>query len=111
MDPLSIFALVILIVIAVLICAAIWMLGSLPGKVAAERDHPYASAIQVGGWATLFLGIVIWPLVLMWAYCGPVAVASSDSVPGEPWQDELDTLKTKVDTLARQIQESGGKQQ
>jgi hypothetical protein len=110
MDPLSIFALVILIVIAALVCAAIWMLGSLPGKVAADRNHPYAAAIQVGGWATLFLGIVIWPLVLMWAYCGPVAVASSDSAPGEPWQDELGKLKTQVDTLAKQLQESVGEQ-
>jgi hypothetical protein len=87
------------------------MLGSLPGKVAADRNHPYAGAIQVGGWATLFLGIVIWPLVLMWAYCGPVAVASSDSALGEPWQDELGKLKTQVDTLAKQLQESVGEQQ
>lgn len=110
MDPLNIFALLILILLAVLVGAAIWMLGSLPGKVAAERNHPYATAIQVGGWATLFLGIVAWPLVLMWAYSGPAAVASGNSEPGKPCQDELGRLRTQVDSLTKQLQELGGKQ-
>jgi hypothetical protein len=111
MDPLSIFALVILIVIAALVCAAIWMLGSLPGKVAIDRNHPYAKAIQVGGWATLFLGIVAWPLVLMWAYSPPRAVADSESTPDQPWRDDMDTLTAQVDTLAKHVQKAGEKQQ
>jgi hypothetical protein len=110
MDILSIFALVILIMIAGLIGAAIWLLGSLPGKVAAERNHPYATAIQVGGWATLFMGIVAWPLVLMWAYSAPMALVSADMTASEGWHDELSKLKTQVEALSKQMQEPGGKQ-
>jgi hypothetical protein len=108
MDILSTFALLILILIAILIGAAIWLLGSLPGKVAAVRNHPYANAIQVGGWATLFLGIIAWPLVLMWAYSAPTIVANAESTPDEKWRGELAYLKTEVATLKKQLQQSGG---
>lgn len=108
MDALSVFALLILIMIAGLIGAAIWLLGSLPGKVAAERNHPYANAIQVGGWATLFLGVVAWPLVLMWAYSPPRIVAGDESMPDQKWRGELESLKTQVETLTKQTQQSGG---
>lgn len=49
----------------------IWFLGGMPGRVAAARNHPYAKAITLGGWASLFLGVVTWPLILMWAYSNP----------------------------------------
>ena len=109
MDALSIFALLILIMIAVLIGAAIWFLGSLPGKVAVERNHPYATAIQVGGWATLFLGVVFWPLVLMWAYSASNASPTASAEPHEEWKSELSQLKTRVEALAAQVQKPGGK--
>ena len=50
---------------------AVWFLGGLPGRVAAERNHPKAEAINVGSWAALIFGAVGWPWVLMWAYSHP----------------------------------------
>ena len=61
-------ALILLIVTIVLALYFLYFIGGLPGRVAAERGHPKADAIRVGGWATLIFGIVGWPWVLMWAY-------------------------------------------
>jgi hypothetical protein len=50
---------------------AVWTIGGMPGRVAAERNHPKAEAINVGSWATLLFGVIGWPWVLMWAYSHP----------------------------------------
>lgn len=46
-------------------------LGTLPGKVASERNHPNATAVKMGGWASLVLGVVGYPFFLAWAYMTP----------------------------------------
>ena len=61
-------AILILVLLCVIILGLIYFLASWPGRIAVERGHPYASAIQIGGWATLLFGGIFWPLVLMWAY-------------------------------------------
>jgi hypothetical protein len=76
-------ALILLIVTAALALYFLYFIGGMPGRVAAERGHPKADAIRVGGWATLIFGIVGWPWVLMWAYSNPLpemlASASDES--------------------------------
>lgn len=59
----------VLLLLSILGIAAVVLIGSLPGIVASKRHHPYADAIMVGGWATLLAGVVLWPVVLMWAFC------------------------------------------
>ena len=59
----------VLLLLAVLGIAAVVLIGSLPGIVASKRHHPYADAIMAGGWATLLVGVVLWPVVLLWAFC------------------------------------------
>jgi hypothetical protein len=98
MDALDITALVALLITVGLVVALIWFLGGLPGRVAKQRNHPYAEAIQVGGWATLVLAGVGWPFVLMWAY------ASS----GAEGRDELQRLTERVDELSREVRALGG---
>ncbi|WP_455211811.1 DUF3302 domain-containing protein [Kaarinaea lacus] len=63
----------VLLLLAALGIAAVVLIGSLPGVVASKRNHPYADAIMVGGWATLLVGVVLWPVVLMWAFCPDLA--------------------------------------
>jgi hypothetical protein len=70
MTGLDIAAIVILILLAVIAIAVFVFLGGWPGRVAKRRGHEYTDAIAIGGWATLVLGAVFWPLVLMWAYAG-----------------------------------------
>jgi hypothetical protein len=68
MALLDIFAWIVLIVLALSTIAVIVFLAMLPGMIADSRGHPWATAVKVGGWVTLFLGFVLWPIVLIWAY-------------------------------------------
>ena len=58
----------VLCLLAVIIIGVVFFIGNLPGSVAKKRNHPNADAIVMGSWATLIFGVVLWPLVLMWAY-------------------------------------------
>ncbi len=50
MGGLDIFALIVLLVLLVAIVVAWVVLAMLPGKMAKQRNHPQADAINVGGW-------------------------------------------------------------
>jgi len=68
MSGLDIFAWIVLIVLVASTVAVIIFLAMLPGMIAKSRHHPWAQAVTVAGWVTLFLGFALWPLVLIWAY-------------------------------------------
>jgi len=73
MAGIDIFAWVVFITILVVALLIFVILGMLPGKVARERSHPQAQAIQVASWVFLILGFAVWPFVLAWAYMRPIA--------------------------------------
>ncbi len=64
----DIFACIVLFVLAVSTAAVVIFLAMLPGMIAKRRGHPWAKAVTVAGWVTLFLGFALWPVVLIWAY-------------------------------------------
>lgn len=64
----DIFAWIVLIVLLAIAVAVFIALGALPGHIAHKRSHPWAEAVQIGGWVTLICGFVLWPLTLIWAY-------------------------------------------
>jgi hypothetical protein len=64
----DIFAWIVLIVVICLVVGVFLLLGALPGRVAHKRGHPWAEAVEVGGWVALLFGFVLWPLALVWAY-------------------------------------------
>lgn len=55
---------------AVLAVGLLVFVGGWPGRIATARDHPYRTAVTIGGWVTLIGGGVFFPLVLIWAYAG-----------------------------------------
>ncbi len=63
---------VILVVLGLLGVLVFVELGSLPGKKAAQRNHPQAEAINILGWLGLLFGGVGWMLALVWAHMKPV---------------------------------------
>lgn len=68
MEPLSIFALLILAILVV--CAiAVWLyLAILPGQIARARNHSKADAVAVCGyWGAITLGILM-PVAFIWSY-------------------------------------------
>jgi len=58
----------VLALLAMIIVGVVYFSGNRPGAVAMKRNHPNVEAIVMGSWATLIFGVVLWPLVLMWAY-------------------------------------------
>ena len=110
MSVLDIIALLLLVMITLLIGVLFWYLGGLPGRVAKERHHPNEQAVAVGGWATLILGGIGWPFVLMWAYA---SLQHSDSEErsasqSEELRKEINSLHTQIESLTKQVQSQGG---
>jgi uncharacterized membrane protein len=68
MSGLDIFAWIVLIVLVASTATVVIAMAMLPGIIAKRRNHPWAEAVTVGGWVTLFLGFVLWPIVMIWAY-------------------------------------------
>ena len=60
-------ALVILLVGLTVTFYAFIFVHDIPYKIAKARQHPYAEAIHVGGWLSLFTLHAIWPFVWIWA--------------------------------------------
>ena len=47
--------------------AGLVVLGSLPGRIARKRNHPWPEAVNVASWIGLATA-VLWPLALIWAF-------------------------------------------
>jgi hypothetical protein len=94
MDALDIFALV---VIAILLAVVIWLvvlLGSWPGNIARQRNHPQADAITALGWIGIITLGASWLIAIVWAYYIPKEAAASD---GE--------LRKRIESLEDQLQQ------
>jgi hypothetical protein len=77
-------ALVILVMGLLVTFYAFIFVHDIPYKIAKARNHPYAEAIHVGGWLSLFTLHAIWPFVWIWAVSyrkpgeGPAASGEGD---------------------------------
>lgn len=63
---------VALIVAPIVAIVVFWLVHILPEKIAEERKHPQAKAIQTLCILSLFFGGLLWPLAWLWAYSKPV---------------------------------------
>ena len=71
MSGLDVFALIVLCVLVIVAVAAWVILGMLPGRIARQRNHPQAEAINVCcWWGVLTMGLLL-PLAYIWAYTRP----------------------------------------
>lgn len=76
---LDILALIVLIVLLAAVVVVVAILGMLPGRIARQRNHPQAEAINVcGWWGVLTMGILC-PLAFIWAYTNPNSAATDRS--------------------------------
>jgi hypothetical protein len=78
----------LLFIIPMLLIAVLFVLGGLPGKIAASRGHRRATAVMLCGWFGLFT-IVLWPLALIWAYMDP---PDAETRPDLLSHDDIDQL-------------------
>jgi len=70
MTGLDIFATIVLILVIATVVGVLVVLAMMPGKIAAQRNHPQAEAVKVAGWLGMLTGI-IWILAMIWAYMKP----------------------------------------
>jgi hypothetical protein len=67
MGVLDVVALIIIFIIIILAAVVIVALGTLPGKIAQKRGHPYPDAVNAASWIGLATG-VFWPIAFIWAF-------------------------------------------
>jgi hypothetical protein len=81
MTPISFVILIALAMVGLWIFVT---LGGLPGKKAAERNHPQAEAINILGWLGLLFGGVGWMVAMVWAHMRPVFPPATAETPVPP---------------------------
>jgi len=84
MTGLDIFATIVLILVIATVVGVLVVLAMMPGKIAAQRNHPQAEAVKVAGWLGMLTGI-IWILAMIWAYMKPATSEMQQAV--EPIED------------------------
>jgi len=68
----DVMAWVVLIIAPVIGIAVFWLVHILPEKIAEQRQHPQAKAIQTLCLLSLVFGGLLWPIAWLWAYSKPV---------------------------------------
>ena len=96
-DGLTIFAWVVMAVMFAVLTALIVIIGSLPGKIAASRNHPQADAINAASWVGLLLGVVGWFIAFVWAFVRVRPTGFEDQ------SDTNDSLKETIRELQAKI--------
>jgi len=83
-DVFDYFAFLVLAVLLATVVVLIVLVGSLPGKIAASRNHPYATAIAAAGWISLATLGALWPIAFIWAFIPPRSNPSKNEGGGAP---------------------------
>lgn len=96
-------ALFMVFFLVVAIAAVIVVIGSIPGKIARRRGHPWPDAVNAASWIGLATG-VLWPFAFVWAFL-PVPLRSQGS-SADGTQPGVDTgnLKDRIAALEAAIQ-------
>ncbi len=99
MSGIDYFAWFVFITIVVSAVAIFVVLAQLPGKTAAERNHPQADAINVASWlGLLFTGGILWILAMVWSRMDPLA-----KPVGGAGKDEVAALRARIAELEAQL--------
>jgi CBS domain containing-hemolysin-like protein len=100
----NVLAWIVLIVVPIVGIVVFWLVHILPEKVAEQKRHPQAKAIQVLCLLSLVFGGLLWPLAWLWAYSKPVMykLAYGTDVGDDAGQDEIARLRARLATLEAQ---------
>lgn len=106
---------VVLVVAPIVGIAVFWIVHILPEKIAEQRQHPQAKAIQTLCLLSLVFGGLLWPLAWLWAYSKPVLYRlayGTDRVPHgheEPAPPPKEKEREELMQLRRRVAELEGK--
>jgi len=97
-------ALFVIVFLITAVAAVIVFLGSLPGKIARRRGHPYPDAVNAASWIGLATGI-FWPVAFIWAFLPyPALATGATSDSAEPTGD-LAKLQERLAALESELKE------
>lgn len=97
--------LIMLLVFSLAALGLVVYLAALPGRIAAARNHPQASAVSICGWLGLPTG-VLWVLALAWAhwrYRGQMADGATNALEIQSLVQQLDRLEASLDQLEKSL--------
>ncbi len=112
---------VVLVVVPIVVIVVFWLVHILPEKIAEQRRHPQAKAIQVLCLLSLVFGGLLWPLAWLWAYSKPVlykmaygtdvadehhggaAEVSPPAAAPEPTRREIEQLRAQLAALESRL--------
>jgi len=100
---LDIIVLPIIFVVPILALLGLFIIGRIPGQIAAARGHRWAKAVNVAGWVGL-LSVILWPIALIWAFMNP---ADSDVQPTATSPEALSgmlEIVNRIDDRVSQIE-------
>lgn len=107
-------ALAVIGILIIGIAAVIVFIGSVPGKIARGRNHPWPDAVNAASWIGLATG-VLWPFAFVWAFlpvpAKPTGGLANEPAPGEDLADlqkRLAGLETAIKELQPQSKENAG---
>ena len=104
-DGATIFAWFVMILLFAVFVWIIVALGSLPKKIAVQRNHPQADAINAASWIGLALAGIGWPVAFVWAFLRSGKIGyGPDSSPAQI-HDENARLQQRVAQLESELQE------
>ena len=94
---------VVLVLVPVVGITVFWLVHILPEKVAEQKRHPQAKAIQVLCLLSLVFGGLLWPLAWLWAYSKPVMykMAYGTDVGDEHHGDAADSSGNRAPARGR----------
>jgi hypothetical protein len=115
---LNIFTILVMILLAAVIGVIVAKLGMLPRKIARERGHPQADAINVASWVGIITLGLLWPLALIWAHTRPAEWVAGAATPGDALPqrttgtaDEVARLGARLDAVEKQLDGLQGNQE
>lgn len=109
----------VVIMVPIVGVTVFWFLHIWPERVAEQKHHPQAAAIQALCLMSLVFGGLLWPLAMLWAYMKPMEfrlARDDDAHPGPPEtvkrtpvgavrtdEAEVVSLREQVATLQRRV--------
>ena len=91
---------VVVILVPIVGITVFWILHIWPEKVAEQKDHPQAAAIQALCLMSLVFGGLLWPLAMLWAYMKPLEFRlARDEDDDRPLQPGETVKRTPVKTV------------
>jgi Protein of unknown function (DUF3302) len=99
-------ALGVIVFLMIGLTAVIVVIGSLPGNIARQRNHPWSDAVNIASWIGLLTG-VLWPLALVWAYLPVPSPQNGPSVDGTEDEKKLRQRVAELEGTIAKTQKTG----